>query len=119
LNIKDVVSLRWPSLTEEIRFLIPQGVIVLQSPDGKRLYVPRTDDVPIATVAEIDPGRARLRRVGFVRDAFVRYLAFVGRGLALIALSKRWDVGVRRPNVPSNPSLEMVPPASRGPAAQM
>ena len=102
----EVLGVSWPSVQEQVRFRMPNILLDVASQDGRTYYFTTAiigDSTPLLAIA---PGEGRGRRVGVVRDQFIRYPRFVSQGLSFVSLRTRDDAYVRSPKGGWRPIVE-------------
>jgi len=85
---------QWPSLAETARFRLHRFSMDLESTDDSTYYY-TNGSARGNVVFAVEPRARSSRRIGFVRDRFIRYLVPIEGGLSFVSMRKRTVVDVR------------------------
>jgi tRNA A-37 threonylcarbamoyl transferase component Bud32 len=85
-----------PSMEETVRFRLPEFALDLRSV-GSFLYYANPMEEGRAHLTELDISKGQARRLGHLRDQFIRYPTFLANGLAFVSTRLRATVVVRSP----------------------
>jgi hypothetical protein len=90
----DLTGIVMPQMTEGTAFRVPEIALDLTR-SGDALYYSNRGGAGSGQVVQIYPASRRARRIGQIREQFIRYLAFVDGGLSFVSIRETSNLFVR------------------------
>jgi hypothetical protein len=84
----DLVGWKWPSLTETFRFRYSNSVLDFQTTTGRPYYFSEGTLGEFNPIVKIDPFARTARRIGGLREQFVRHPIAVADGLVFVSIKR-------------------------------